>query len=102
MAKQMVAKFPGSCRECGNRFPKGERILWSKDKGARHLGCAERAGDKPTPKRTVQRRLPLGPSGPKGADRCADCGNPIGRGGAVEKEYGWVCEPCDKYGPHED
>ena len=92
----MNAKFPGCCRECGNRFGKGERIFWAKGKGAAHAGCAERAGLVP-PKRTVQRRQTT-PSG----DRCIYCGKPIGTLSSVDYGDGPVCYHCDRYGTHED
>ena len=30
----MQARFPGTCRDCGNRFPAGTDIDWQKGKGA--------------------------------------------------------------------
>lgn len=42
MATTMTAKFPGTCKVCGLRFPAGEVILWIKGGGAQHAlptGC---------------------------------------------------------------
>ena len=93
----MNAKFPGSCRECGNRFAKGERIHWAgKGKGARHAGCAERAG-LVAPRRTVQKR----PTAPQGTV-CAECGANLGRVASVDYGDGYVvCRNCDRYGRHD-
>jgi len=30
------ARYPGRCRRCGERFPAGARIEWTKRNGARH------------------------------------------------------------------
>ena len=30
----MQARFPGTCRDCGNKFPAGTDIDWQKGKGA--------------------------------------------------------------------
>lgn len=36
MSRQMMSKFPGTCRNCQEQFPAGTEILWSRDEGARH------------------------------------------------------------------
>jgi hypothetical protein len=36
---EMLARYPGQCRECGNRIKRGERIDWTRSVGAAHLGC---------------------------------------------------------------
>lgn len=41
MAKLISAKFPGRCKVCKGRFPAGAPILWDKENGAIHQGCAQ-------------------------------------------------------------
>jgi hypothetical protein len=36
----ITAKFPGTCSDCKDRFPRGARIEWSKGEGAKHDACA--------------------------------------------------------------
>lgn len=38
-SREMSSNFPGTCRACGQRFPAGERIWWSKANGAKHVEC---------------------------------------------------------------
>lgn len=37
--REMVSKFDGKCTTCGQRFPAGTSILWSKGAGAKHVEC---------------------------------------------------------------
>jgi hypothetical protein len=39
--KAMTAKFPGTCKDCGQRFDAGTSILWIKGEGSRHATCPE-------------------------------------------------------------
>jgi hypothetical protein len=46
--RSMTAKYGGRCRGCGQRFPAGTRILWSRDLGAvvdtpEHGACQDAA-----------------------------------------------------------
>jgi hypothetical protein len=61
---EMKAKFAGKCSVCEKRFPKDERILWSREKGARHLPG----------------QCPQGPEPPMAAmydGHCANCHEPV-------------------------
>jgi hypothetical protein len=35
----MIAKYPGICRKCGQRFQAGTDITFSKEEGANHVAC---------------------------------------------------------------
>lgn len=37
--KEMLAKYRGTCRECGGSIRKGDRITWARKQGARHVDC---------------------------------------------------------------
>ncbi len=37
----MKSLYPGICRKCGQRFPVGTSILYSRETGARHVKCPE-------------------------------------------------------------
>ena len=37
--RQITAKYPGKCRDCGSYFEAGESIMWSKGYGCRHITC---------------------------------------------------------------
>jgi predicted Fe-S protein YdhL (DUF1289 family) len=37
--RAMTARYAGTCKGCGSRFPVGERISWSKATGAYHRAC---------------------------------------------------------------
>lgn len=41
--KVITAKFAGKCRKCGKPFDVGEKILWERFEGARHMCCPEDA-----------------------------------------------------------
>jgi hypothetical protein len=38
---EMIARFRGTCRECGNGIKRGERIEWSRGLGAAHVRCVD-------------------------------------------------------------
>lgn len=49
----IVAKFPGTCRACGQPVAAGERVEWTKGEGVTHERCATKAAPKPeAPART--------------------------------------------------
>jgi hypothetical protein len=37
----ITAQFNASCRVCGGPIRRGETILWAKNVGSRHPGCAD-------------------------------------------------------------
>lgn len=37
--RTMVSKFDGTCKACGQKFPAGTDITWSKAAGAKHVTC---------------------------------------------------------------
>lgn len=37
--REMASKFAGKCAACGQRFPAGTAIIWSKSAGAKHVEC---------------------------------------------------------------
>jgi len=39
--KQIIAKFAGRCKACGNSISAGDQIFWEQGKGARHIKCEE-------------------------------------------------------------
>ncbi len=53
--KTLTAKFPGTCRRCGEAFPKGATIRWSKGAGSYHLAaeCGATSGATVTPERST-------------------------------------------------
>ena len=36
---QMISKYAGRCKTCGDEYEKGEEIYWTRDEGAHHLEC---------------------------------------------------------------
>lgn len=54
----MFSKFPGTCRRCGQRFPQGEHILWSKSGGSVHFTSCPPV-QQPLPAAQDQTRLDL-------------------------------------------
>lgn len=37
--KTMTSKYPGTCKKCGQQFPVGTEINWSRETGAEHIDC---------------------------------------------------------------
>lgn len=37
---QMIARFPGKCRECGGKITRGQSIDWARSTGAAHSRCS--------------------------------------------------------------
>jgi len=63
----MIAKFPGKCNTCGNRFPAGVEVTWSKQNGVTACPkCNGRGAHPPThqPVRPPAHRPPRKPSPP--------------------------------------
>ncbi len=40
--REMMAKYPGTCRACGGSIGVGARIMWAQGAGARHVDCSAR------------------------------------------------------------
>lgn len=86
MAK-MVARFPGTCRECGRKFAAGAEIDWTKGAGAACAKCFSSKAD------ADEQAVGLVPGGAqhktakrnRKADHCRDCGTwiPAGEGELV-------------------
>ncbi len=58
----MIAKYPGVCRKCGQRFQAGTDITFSKEEGANHVTCPPRgegAAVPPAPDAAPARRSNL-------------------------------------------
>ena len=39
---EMISKFPGTCKTCGGRIYKGDRINWVSGNGASHVKCPQK------------------------------------------------------------
>lgn len=85
--KKLSAKYPGTCRKCGQKFPAGTEIMWGGGV-TEHVTCP---GLTVAPSVASTSRAPLAAGGsvPKGTNRkagdCEDCGEwlPAGKGRLV-------------------
>lgn len=46
-----IAKFPGTCRKCGQPISVGQKIEWEKGRGASHVECPKGLSEKEAPYR---------------------------------------------------
>lgn len=58
-AKQIVAKFSGTCRACGGAFVAGQMIAWSKESGSAHTHCVPSVAPEPPPKPAIAAAIEL-------------------------------------------
>lgn len=56
--RQMFAKFPGLCRECGRDITEGAPILWAPGLKAKHVDCDAVASDPEAVHTPAPERLP--------------------------------------------
>ena len=74
----IIAKYRGTCRDCGSSILRGEQIEWSKAAGAAHVKCA----------------TPAEPRKPDGA--CWKCKSPEGRFRSMGAFTPVWCDDCHK------
>lgn len=54
----MIARFPGTCRGCGDAIAKGDEIYWSPDDGERCLDCGPAQPDERRGSATADEDMP--------------------------------------------
>jgi hypothetical protein len=55
----ITAKYAGTCKGCGGRISEGERIIWARGRGSRHVDCDTQ--QPPAPKSDDSKRAPTDP-----------------------------------------